>query len=41
MARPIGARTSKEVLFEGNPIRNLWMAVVIKSWRVLVNNDGI
>lgn len=35
MARPIGARTSKEVLFEGNPIRNLWMAVVIKSWRDL------
>lgn len=35
MARPIGARTSREVLFEGNPICNLWMAVIIKSWRDL------
>ena len=31
MGRPVGARTAKEVLCEGNPIRNLWMAVVIKS----------
>ena len=35
MAKTIGAKTSKEVLFEGNPIRNLWMAVIIKSWRDL------
>ena len=36
MGRTVGARTAKkEVLCEGNPIRNLWMAVVIKSWRDL------
>lgn len=35
MGRPIGARTSKEVLSVGNPIHNLWMAVIIKSWRDL------
>ena len=35
MGRPVGARTAKEVLCEGNPVRNLWMAVVIKSWRDL------
>jgi hypothetical protein len=35
MGRPVGARTAKEVLCEGNPVRNLWMAVIIKSWRDL------
>lgn len=35
MARPVGARTAKEVLFDGDPVHNLWMAVIGKSWRDL------
>ena len=35
MTRIFSARKAKEALPEGDPVRNLWMAVVIKSWRDL------